>query len=212
MNNLTGSRMVPIWVTILFIAAMLIYSQISRSTNSPSSFQRDFHSTFPEMAFEAIYTQETPQGEGVAVLDSNGKGQTRLEINSPTSKGQSVTIFDFNKKKRFFINEKQKTFLEADLTPMGMGPFDEEMFKCSQAQSLGRQNINGRPCRGYRTKLPIDDSLQIESWFDARTGALMISKEKNSTLTLTRFIPREPKPSLFQVPANFKTSSIKLFG
>jgi len=211
MKDFDMGRYTPLAVVLLFCIGLYIFSQFSRISANNDAFKRDLKTSYPQLPYEAIYRQDTGTGEGLAVVDSNGRGQVRIETYSPTSKGQSVTIVDFIAGKKYFLKDDKKTYYEGPLTSMGLGAFDEQMFVSSKAQDLGERVINGRKCRGYKTQFPVEDAKQIESWFDASTGVLMVSITQDSKYILSKYIPREPKPGLFIKPADYKPDRIKIF-
>ena len=123
MKDFDMGRYTPLAVVLLFCIGLYIFSQFSRISANNDAFKRDLKTSYPQLPDEAIYRQDTGTGEGLAVVDSNGRGQVRIETNSPTSKGQSVTIVDFIAGKKYFLKDDKKTYYEGPLTSMGLGAF-----------------------------------------------------------------------------------------
>lgn len=205
-SELLSTRMAPLWVVLAFIIGMTVYSQIGKHESSTDHIDRDLAKTFPRNAYAAIYEQSANMGKSILYLYCDGKGKVRLESTMPNSKAVSSTIVDFVNKKRFFIDEKQKTYTVANLAKTGLAGFDEAMFKSVKAESLGKAKINGMSCHGYRATLPTDKSAVLESWFDDRSGCLVQTMVAGTTngARLMRLSGKPPKPSMFEVPAEFK--------
>ncbi|MBP9091706.1 DUF4412 domain-containing protein [bacterium] len=214
MNSLSpgqffSARTAPLWVVLAFIIGMTIYSQFVKFEAGSIQSTRDLAKTFPRVPYEAAYEQRSPTGLSILYVYCDGQGKVRHESTMPHSTAVSVTIYDFPKKKRYYIQERQKTYLISELSQQGLDEFDEEMFKSNSAEALGKKTINGMLCRGYRTGLNGDKNAQVESWFNDRSGCLVAStapSRKNSTI-LTRYIARQPKATLFSVPPGYKQSA-----
>jgi hypothetical protein len=198
-----NSRIVPLVVVAAFILGMVGYSQASKNSEFKDG-NRELANTYPKHAYQAAYEQKNDPDIGVMVIFSDGDGHVRVESNLANTKNTFTTIYDFTSGKKYFMKEHEKTYMISGMSSLGMGFMDEEMFKSTKAQSLGVQMFNGRPANGYRSALLGDGASQIESWFDAATGALMLSKTKNMTYTLTRYTSKAPAPYLFQVPTTYK--------
>ncbi|MDP3509345.1 MAG: DUF4412 domain-containing protein [Candidatus Melainabacteria bacterium] len=208
-GQLFSARTAPLWVVLAFIIGMTIYSQVVKFEAGSNQSTRDLAKTFPRVPYEAAYEQRSPLGLSIVYVYCNGQGKVRHESTMPHSTAVSVTIFDFPAKKRYYLQEQQRTFLISDLSQQGLDEFDEEMFKSNNAEVLGKKTINGMLCRGYRTALNGDKNTQIESWFNDRSGCLVASTTPNrkSSTILTRFIARQPKATLFSVPPGYKQSA-----
>ncbi|CAN5216102.1 hypothetical protein BH11CYA1_BH11CYA1_17910 [soil metagenome] len=208
-GELFSARTAPLWVVLAFIIGMTIYSQVVKFEASSNHSSRDLAKTFPRIPYEAAYEQRGSSGLSILYIYCDGKGKVRLESTMPNSTAVTVTICDFLKKKRYYIQEQQKTFLIADLSSQGLAGFDEEMFKSNNAEELGKTTINGMACHGYRSFLNGDKNSPIESWFNNKTGCLVVTEAPNSksSATLTRYLQRQPKETLFTVPPGFKQSA-----
>lgn len=208
-NQLFSTRTAPLWVVLAFIIGMTVYSQVVKFEAGSNQSTRDLTKTFPRVPYEAAYEQVSPAGLAILYVYSDGKGKVRHEATMPHSTVVSVTIYDFPNKKRYFLQEAQKMFLTSNLKPTGLGEFDEEMFKNSDNEDLGNKTISGMPCHGYGTLLNGDRNAPVESWFNDRTGCLVLSISPNSksSTSLTRYISRQPKTTLFIVPPGYKQST-----
>lgn len=208
-NQLFSARTAPLWVVLAFIIGMTIYSLLVKLEAGSDQSTRDLAKTFPRARYEAAYEQRSPIGLSILYVYSDGQGKVRHESTMPHSTAVSVTIYDFPKKKRYYLQERQKTYLTSDLNQQGLEEFDEEMFKSRDSENLGKKTINGMLCRGYRTFLNSDKNSQVESWFNDRTGCLVasIAPNRKSSTILTRYISRQPKETLFSVPPGYKQSA-----
>jgi hypothetical protein len=208
-SEFLSTRMAPLWVVLAFIVGMTIYSQVGKHEASSNDINRDLSKTFPRNAYAATYEQSANSGKSIIYLYCDGKGKVRLESTMPNSNAVSSTIVDFINKKRYFIDERQKTYIVANLAKTGLAGFDEEMFKSVKAESLGKATVNGIVCRGYKTALPNDKSAVVESWFDDKNGWLVQSTVVGTAngAKLIRFANRQPKATMFEVPQGFKQTA-----
>lgn len=205
-SQLFSSRTAPLWVVLAFITGMTIYSQVVKLEAGSNQSTRDLTKTFPRVPYEAAYEQRSPIGLSILYVYCDGQGKVRHEATMPHSTAVSVTIYDFPKKKRYYLQERQKTHLISDLNQQGLEEFDEEFFKSTDCEALGKKTISGMLCRGYRTFLNGDKNSAVESWFNDRTGCLVASTAPNrkSSTILTRYISRQPKAALFSIPPGYK--------
>ncbi len=205
-----STRTTPLWVVLAFIIGMSIYSQVTKYEVNSGQLKRDLATTYPKVPYEASYEQKSNSGLSILYLYCDGKGKVRLESTMPNSTAVSSTIVDFKNKKRYFLHEKQKTFMSDVLPNKGLAAFDEEMFKSMDAEKLGFRKYGNLNCIGYRSQLPGDKNAVVESWFDQKTKCLvsMNMPNSNSSATLTRMVARPPKPFLFEVPQGYKQSAL----
>lgn len=208
-GNLFSARTAPLWVVLAFIIGMTVYSQVTKFEANSNLPNRDLAKTFPRLPYEAAYERRSPSGLSILYVYCDGKGKVRHESTMPHSTTVGATIFDFPNKKRYFLQEQERMYLSNNLSTKGLEEFDEEMFKSNNAEELGTKTIYGMPCRGYRTYSNGDKNAPVESWFNERTGCLVVSSAPNSktTTTLTRYISRQPKATLFSVPPGYKYST-----
>jgi len=198
-----NTRAVPIIVVLAFILIMLGYSQTARM-NETKDGNRDLTTSYPKQAYQANYEQRTETETGVMTIYSDGLGHVRVESNFQNSKNPQITIYDFPAKKKSFLQEWAKTYMVSGMSSLGMGFLDEEMFKSTEAESLGVRNINNRPCDGYKSTLLGEGNSEMESWFDQATGCLMQSKTKVISYALTHYAGKPQRPQLFEVPKDYK--------
>jgi len=202
-NAFINSRIVPLVVVAAFILIMLGYSQTARM-NETKDGNRDLATSFPKRAYQANYEQKTETETGVMVVYSDGLGHVRVENNFQNSKNPQITIYDFNNKKKYFLQEAAKTYMVSGMSSLGMGFMDEEMFKSTGADSLGEADILGRPSIGYKSTLLGEGNSAIESWFDKATGCLMKSKTNVITYTFIHYTSKPPRSQLFEVPKDYR--------
>jgi len=188
---------------LTFIFGMLAYSHASK-VNEAKDSNRDLATSYPKNAYQAAYEQHADPDTGIMVVFSDGMGHVRVESNFQSSNHPQTTIYDFPEKRKYFLQEGAKTYMVSGMSSLGMGFMDEEMFRSTGATSLGVADINGRPAVGYKSTLLGDGNSAIESWFDQATSALMTSKTKSTTYTLTRYTGKVPRPDLFIVPKDYK--------
>ncbi len=204
-----SGRTAPLWVVLAFIIGMSIYSLVTKYEVNSDQLKRDLATTYPKVPYEASYEQKSNAGLSILYLYCDGKGKVRLESTMPNSTAVSSTIIDFKNKKRYFLHEKQKTFMSDVLPNKGLAAFDQEMFKSVESEKLGSRKYGNLNCVGYRAQLPGEKAI-VESWFDLKTGCLvsMTIPNSNSSATLTRMVARPPKPSLFEIPKDYKQSAL----
>lgn len=205
LGQIFSGRNVPLFVVVLFIFGMVIYSQLGKLDVGPQ-FKRDLATTFPKHFYEGYYEQGGKNGAAIITIYSNGEGRVRLEATMPNSTAVSTTLLDFINEKRYFLHEQQKTYIESHMSNQGMAGFDEEMFKCAGAKSLGPATLFGIKCHGYESHLPADPSTPLESWFTDE-GYLVYSKGGDTEIKMSKLIKRLPKAQLFEIPNDYKKSS-----
>lgn len=198
-----NTRIVPLVVVLAFILIMVGYSKTA-SLNEVKDGNRNLATSYPKRAYQAAYEQKTETETGIMVVYSDGLGHVRVESTFQSSKNPQITIYDFPLQKKYFLQEAAKTYMVSGMSSLGMGFMDEEMFKSTNAESLGLSNINNRPSVGYRSTLLGEGNSAIESWFDQATGCLMTSKTKAIIYTLNRYTSRPPRAELFTVPKDYK--------
>lgn len=205
LSQMFSGRSIPLLVVLLFVFAMVVYSQLGKLDVGPQ-FKRDLKTTYPKQYFQGYYEQSSKEGAAIITIYSNGEGRVRLEATIPNSSAVSTTLLDFVDEKRYFLHEQQKTFIESHLSNQGIAGFDEEMFKHCGAKYLGEQDRYGIHCHGYLWHVPADPNTPMESWF-TKEGFLVYSKGGDTEVKMTKLIKRMPKPQLFQIPDGYKKSS-----
>ena len=125
---------------------------------------------------------------------SDGKGHQRLE--TKTANGTTVSIIDINNKKLATVMETSKMVI--------MSPFNEkdpESVKKENLKSLGKQTINGHPCKGesytvgtskFEVWTGTDIDYPVQSTVENANGKTMTvlkSYSKNPPATTSYEIP-----------------------
>lgn len=95
-------------------------------------------------------------------------------------------------------------------------------MKEPEAEQLGEKNIEGLKATGKRTRITIpantignDSPIEIthETWYSPELKLLLRSTQSDprfgeTTYTLTKIVPDEPNPKLFQVPAGYTVEAV----
>ncbi len=219
-------RSAPLILVLAFILGMYGFSQASRKADP--KFSRDLKTTYPRQAYQAMFYQKSDKGEGRVILSSDGKGHVRLkEVASVMRFSQPfknsvgsertenlflsvdrITLLDYLQGKKYIVFQHDKTIQESPLTNLGVGIFDEEMYKSSDAKRLEDTVIDGTPVRGWLTTFPLTDAEQVEAWFSKQTGCLVFARGAGVTTNLLKYQKGSLPAQDFLPPEGYKKTKI----
>jgi len=149
-------------------------------------------------------TAKTPKGYEATTEDcrtgstqhiwSDGHGHLRSET---TVAGKNyVTIMDLNTKTNYAINDEARTITQVPLSEPAS----------AQWQPIGNKVIEGHPCQGKRTT---QGRIVMETWTGDDTDcAVLITTNGSPMQKLKSWSAANPSPSLFALPAGYKTVDI----
>lgn len=209
----------PLLLVILFCAFMYMSGRMTQFGNQDSKFARDFAATYPKLAYQAMFDQISPKGNGRVVYSCDGKGHVRIKEhasviqynhepqneNSPKffQDVDRITLIDYLEGKRFVVLPHDSTYQESKLSNLGVDIYDEGLYKASGAKSLGTQNMDGVTVHGWVTTFPLTDEEQTEAWFDAN-GVLYFAKSNGASTKRTRFQTGTLGEQYFTLPPGYK--------
>jgi hypothetical protein len=208
MSNISSGRALPLLIVLLFVGGMFLYGEITKISTPGDDSPRDLKTTYPTLAYQALFVQESSAGKAYVIVSCDGEGHLRIKEKAPYLLDSRITIVDYLKEKKYYLTEHNKTYQTARLTNMEVGIFDEQVFKFLKSIKLGIKDLGGVRAEGWRTKLPIDDDKQIEAWYAEKTGCLLLAKGKGITTTLLKFQEGKLPKENFELPADFKKTAI----
>lgn len=226
MDSSSLRKNVPLLVVLLFILFMYVSSNIAKHNMKDPKFSRDLSTTYPKTAYQALFTQKSDKGEGHVILSSDGQGHLRLKEQAsvlkythdtvdPKQEPKSlkvdvarITLLDYLNGKKYVVFDHDKAYQESELSNLGVGIFDEEMYRSSKATSLGTTEMEGQQVRGWKTTLPLTDEEQIEAWFNTKTGCLVYARGNGVETRLLKYMNVGLPPQAFEPPPDYKKSKI----
>lgn len=208
MSNLSSGRAMPLLIVLLFVGGMFGYGEISKITAPGDDSPRDLKTTYPTLAYQALFVQDSAAGKAYVIVSCDGEGHLRIKEKAPYLLDSRITIVDYLNEKKYSLTEHNKTYQVTRLSNMEVGIFDEKVFEFLGSVKLGTKELNGVKARGWRTKLPIGDDEQMEAWFASKSGCLLLAKGKGITTTLLKFQEGKLPKENFELPADFKKTAI----
>lgn len=167
----------------------------------------------PTSSFDVTFEVLGPLGRGTLRQASDGKGHF-LQESTAFNGNKDVVLVDFEARSKILVIPREKTAIRLELTPADKSLiYDEQSVKTKNAKSLGTKNILGHACHGWEINTP---ASREQCWLGDDTKYLVQSEvasgKQKITLSLKQWSSKPPGPSTFQVPAEYKLTSLPASG